>query len=123
MKISHIIQIIRENGDCSNFRAECSQELTEYKRGLFEKGRSAPIYLEGEEILKLTSKDFNLLCESLLKEKGLCLFELNYICEACLISDKITIYGDELRDQIEYLTEIEINSVIIPELINKLKFG
>lgn len=124
MLLSAIQAFFNGNTKLYDFKKEIETEIIEYKKNLSKKGGSSPIILnEDLNSLLINKKNVIFLCEAFLNG-NLNEWELNYIAEALLLSERIIITDNSVNEALLSITDPEyfksVNHKYIEEVLNNL---
>lgn len=110
------------NGSMSidQFRSAISNKIKEYKNSLSVRGKSASIYLtEDIDNLFIGKKELTKLCHAFLNDQ-LNEFEIAYVTDALLLSEKVMFENEEIREAFELLTDSEVHGALTKGDIHKM---
>lgn len=120
MSLSEIYQLLHKEITLNSFKKSIEKEISNYKVSLQKKGGSNPIFLhEDLQDLIISEVDIRFLCEAFLQNK-FDEWELNYIAEALLLSDKVTFENDKVEEALLTLTDSEYFKLIDTEFIESI---
>jgi hypothetical protein len=120
MVLSEISKLLNKEITLDGFKERIKKEISEYKRSLDKKGSSSPIFLnEDLQDLVIGEIDIKFLCEAYLQNK-LDKWELNYIAEALLLSDKIIFKNGKVEEVLLALTDSEYFELISTEFVKSI---
>jgi hypothetical protein len=107
MKLSEIENLNSEKITPAFFRSSIGDEIKTYKGKINKSGASAPIILE-EDLKNLTINEQAVvfLCSAFL-EKKLDEWEINYVAEALLLSQKVSVANERVEDALMALIDAE----------------
>lgn len=107
MYLSKLIDYFEHRITSSDFKEYLKGEISEYKNGHIKTGSSTPIYLqEDTSDLNVTTKNIQDLCIAYLNNE-FSEWELNYVCEALLLSNKIVVTDKKIENALMALTDSE----------------
>ncbi|MDP4259912.1 MAG: hypothetical protein Q8937_16920 [Bacteroidota bacterium] len=96
MLLSKINDLFNEKVALHDFKKEVESEVSAYRKGLDKKGASVPILLsEDMRSIVIRRQDVRLLYDAYLKNK-LDEWDLNYLVEGLLLSEKINFDNDSI---------------------------
>jgi hypothetical protein len=117
MLISRIKELFNLDLSLEDFKKEIEREVSEYKKSLDKKGSSSAIFVNADiKSLLIKKEDIKLLCDAFLSDK-LDKWELNYICEAILLSENIILEKKKVKDALLALTDSEYFKLINREFV------
>jgi hypothetical protein len=110
MTLSNIKKFLESNTDSelNNLKLSISEEVNNYIKQLKKGGASAPIYLEEDIDLTIEHKSLVRICQAYLSKK-LTAFEVSYVVDALLMSERTIILNETTKEKLELLTDPEIN--------------
>lgn len=102
------------------FKTIISNELLDYKKNVSKKGGSSPIFLsEDIDNLLITKDHLNFLLNAFLTKK-INEWELNYLAEGILLSDKTSFDSSKTNDALLALTDSELFKSINEKYIQRI---
>lgn len=120
MLLSHINRFFNKNISLEQFKKEVELEIFEYKKGLEKKGSSTPIFLKEDiQSLLVKEEDVTFLCELFILGK-LDKWQLNYIAEALLLSERIEFENNKIEDALLALSDPEYYNLINVEFVKDI---
>lgn len=122
MKLSELKRALLGLFPIDTFESTIDKEVNNYKSSLKIKGTSTPIYLIEDDRLFVGKNELKKLC-SLYLSGGLSEGHLNYIVDAILLSNNVDFENEDIKEQIELLTDPEINGSLSPETVNQILDG
>ncbi|HTR30637.1 MAG TPA: hypothetical protein VMH27_15300 [Puia sp.] len=100
MRLSQIKLFLRGQLAVDSFKTEIESEVLTYKHQLAKRGVSAPINLIEDEYFDLAKEDLDAF-ESLSRSGRLDEYEISYIADALLLSEKVKAPGDSTNNFLE----------------------
>jgi hypothetical protein len=100
MLLSQIKLLLRSQLTVDSFKKAIESEVSNYKHLLSERGGSAPINLIEDDYFDLTHEDLDAF-ESLSRSGRLNEFEVSYIADALLLSEKVKTPNEGTNDFLE----------------------
>ena len=119
MRLSHIKSTLNGELSFEELKVILSKEMTDYLSGRGEKGKSRPIYLDEDTGLFFGEDDLQILVKAFLNG-SLNEYEINYIADAILLSNRVEFENEGVADRLGYLTDPEINGPLTKEVAEKL---
>jgi hypothetical protein len=124
MQLTKIYNFFKGKIVTEDFKKHIDTEVANYKQSLNKKGNSSPIYLnEDLDNFQINEDDIRILFISFLQNK-LDKWELNYVAEALMLSEKISFNNGTTKDAILSLVDPEyfklINTKFVQEILDKL---
>lgn len=112
MKISQIKQALNRQISMSEFKNLIEKEVDDYKFLLAKKDGSASIILTEDIDLLVGKSEIAVLSQAFINDK-LSEYQVYYIIDALLLSDKVKFESEGFKDVVETLTDPEINGRLI----------
>jgi hypothetical protein len=119
MRLSHIKSTLNGELSFEELKVILSKEMADYLSGRGEKGKSRPIYLDEDTGLFFGEDDLQILVKAFLNG-SLKEYEINYIADAILLSNRVEFENEGVADRLGYLTDPEINGPLTKEVAEKL---
>ncbi|WP_101728689.1 hypothetical protein [Emticicia sp. TH156] len=92
----------------SEFKKLIEKEVDDYKFSLAKKGGSAPIILSEDIDLLVGKSEITVLSQAFINDE-LSEYQVYYIMDALLLSDKIAFESEGFKDVVEILTDPIVN--------------
>jgi DNA integrity scanning protein DisA with diadenylate cyclase activity len=124
MFLSRINDLFKQKITLEDFQKEIENEIVVYRVELGKKGGSSSIQLN-EDIKNLLVKeqDIKLLCNAFLSNR-LNKWELNYIGEGLLLSEKIDFENDKVKEALLAIADPEyyklVNAAYIKDILGEM---
>lgn len=120
MKLTELSDLFNKKIGIEQFKLRIYSEVTKYKKGVKKKGGSGSIYLE-EDIndFEIKKEDLIFLC-SLFLEKKIDQWELNYIAEAIVFASYEKLFGSEMQNALDSLTDPEYEMLVNDNFVKKI---
>jgi hypothetical protein len=104
-----LIEYLKGLKDPSELRKKIYHELGSFRKSLKVKGGSSNVYYDGDcERTFIGSKEIRRLCLDFLN-KNVDEFFVSYIADALLLSENTVYESEHVREQLELLTDFEVN--------------
>jgi len=117
MKLTSISEFLSGKTTALQLKVQIEPDIAKYKNTVQKIGASSPIYLvEDLQNLIVGNKEVLRLCESYLNG-DLNDYELNYIAEALLLSNKVEVQGDTAGNSLLVLTDVDYFKNVSPQYI------
>lgn len=117
MLLSKIDSLFHQSLVVEDFKKEIAREIADYKKELAREATSIKIVVnEDIENLSITKEDVKILCDAFLNQE-FDKWELNYLAEGLLLSEKISFDKEEVKDALSALADPEYFSLINPEYV------
>jgi len=123
LKSSELNALLSDSANSTKLRESIKNDIKEFKRGLEEKGRSAPVKLQSVgKTFVVTKNEILNLCNCYLQNE-LDEIELEYIANILELSEDFY-YAEEISEELFLLSSPEINGKInksvVQNIINRL---
>jgi hypothetical protein len=120
MKLSELNNLLALNISISDFTKNINSEISDYKRNINKKGTSSPVLLQEDmDRLLITKSHVKFLCNAYLNNK-MDEWELSYLAEAMLLSEKIDFDDEKTSEALYTLTDSEYFKLINGKYIEKV---
>ena len=107
MKLSDIKTLFEQQTSLNLFKEKIGQEVAEYKNRSCKRGGSNPIYLDEDvQLLQIINDDIKFLSKTFL-EGSINEWELNYIAEGLLLSEKVSYENDKIEEALLNMADPE----------------
>jgi hypothetical protein len=119
LKSSELNRLLSSSGNGAQLKAAIQPAMSTYRRGLAERGRSAPLELheEGHDLV-ISREQVENLCGWYLRGE-IDKVELEYVAGILDLSEDFQ-YGGDVGDAILMLSSPEINGAISPEAVKNI---
>ncbi|MGV3460160.1 MAG: hypothetical protein ACO1N9_06865 [Flavobacterium sp.] len=120
MKLSQIKNLLSHSLPICDFKLAISQEMSEYVSKEKIKGSTRPVYLQEDINIYIGSSEAIFMLNAFIKSE-LSILEVNYIVDALLMSENVKFESETFLEELETMTDPEIQGIFTLERAVKLK--